>query len=166
LKKYTFWKKKRFYIIQLYFILLSCLADSIWETEKKLVLLSDIFRSFREKNLNHTGVTRSNWSCSCHNRETRIFLRSFSCNLSFTVLQWTSGGGEFVGACFPFLPRFTTYAIPTCHRFVVGQKGERQLEFLPRSEDAPWAIRPWILFIKKVFRRRDFQRKDKYTLIL
>jgi len=72
--------------------------------------------------------------------------------------------GGFVGAYFPFLPRSTAYAIPTRHRFVVGQEGEGQLEFLPRSENAPWAIRPWTLFEKKVFcRRRDFQGNE-YTL--
>lgn len=147
-----------------YFTLLFCSADSIWETEK-LAHLSEIFQSFREKNLNHTRVTRSNCSCGCHNRET-----VFSRNLSLTVLQsrwgWKHWEG-FVGACFPFLPRFTAYAIPTRHRFVVGQRGEGKLEFLLRSKNAraPWAIRPWTLFKKKVSQRRDFQR-NKYTLIL
>jgi len=54
-----------------------------------------------------------------------------------------------VGACFPFLPRSTAYAIPTRHRFVVGREGEGELEFLPRSENAPWAIRPWTFLKKK-----------------
>lgn len=62
-----------------------------------------------------------------------------------------------MGACFPFLPRFTV--IPTRHRFVVGQEGEGELEFLPRSENAPRAMRPWTLFFflkNEVSRRRDF----------
>lgn len=139
----------------------------LYGKKKKLCISAWCFPVFREKNLTHTCVSRSNWSRSCHwhDRETVFLSPSTPANLSFTVLQWTSG--EFVGACFPLLPRSIAYAIPARHRFVVGQEREGELEFLPRSENVPWTIRPWTLFFfkKKVSCRKKIFPK-KCTLIL
>jgi len=59
----------------------SCSAGSIWETKKRLAFLSDAFRSGFVRKIQITRVSRSNWSCSWHDRET-VLLRPSSLAIS------------------------------------------------------------------------------------
>lgn len=133
--------------------------------KKKLALFSDIFRSSREKNLNHTCVTRSN-CCSCHDWET-VF-RPFPRDLSFTVLQWASGrerreGGRIRGSLFSVLTSFHCDSNSSSFCCRTGGRGRARISAkIGECASGDASLDPF--FFKKK-RRRDFQR-NKYTLIL